>query len=419
MAMRSQVEIAIVGAGIVGLAAALRLAAEGRDVVVVDPNEPGAGASFGNAGTLAPYACVPVGNPDVLRSLPSLLLRSDSPFAMRWAALPQLAPWLARFVRQSFPARARANAVALCGLLKDALPAWRELAAAADASALLREGGCLYAFRKAGDSDAGSWAAAMRAELGVRFERLTTAQVAALEPNLPAMAGGGVLFPEAVRIIDPAALTTALAVALEGARGAITRAAVERIDIRSDGLIWLDGPGFSMEARKVVIATGAWSKPLAAQAGDRIPLETERGYHVEFAAATPRLGRPVCPIDLGFYLTPMEGRLRAAGTVEMGGLAAPASARRLAFIESKAREIFPDLGPPISKWLGFRPSLPDSLPVIGRSRRSASVIYAFGHGHLGMTLAAITARHVVRLVSGGGNDSDLAPFAATRFTAFP
>jgi D-hydroxyproline dehydrogenase len=183
-------DVAIVGAGIIGLAIAFRLAADGREVVVVDPKEAGSGASYGNAGTLAPYACAPVGNPDVLRNLPNLLLNPDSPLTIRLAALPALIPWLSRFVWQSMPVRARRNGHALAGLLKEAMPAWRALAEQARLSDLLRYEGCLYFYRGKMPQKDSEWGARLRNELSVRQEWLTSAEVAKLEPALPRAAGG-------------------------------------------------------------------------------------------------------------------------------------------------------------------------------------------------------------------------------------
>jgi D-amino-acid dehydrogenase len=165
-----------------------------------------------------------------------------------------------------------------------------------------------------------------------------------------------------------------------------------------------------------VIAAGAHGRGLALQAGDRVPLETERGYHVEWDMDAPRLGRPCCPVARGFYLCPMTGRLRAAGTVELGGLDAPASARRIARLVAGARAIFPDLpATPDRTWLGFRPSMPDSLPVIGPSRAGAEIIHAYGHGHIGLTLAPLTAAIVADLVAGRVPGADITPLRPERF----
>jgi D-amino-acid dehydrogenase len=405
-------DVAIVGAGIIGLAIAFRLAADGREVVVVDPNEAGSGTSYGNAGTLAPYACAPVGNPDVLRNLPNLLLNPDSPLTIRLAALPALVPWLSRFIWQSTPARARRNGHALAGLLKEAMPAWRALAEQARLSDLLRYEGCLYFYRGKVPQKDGEWAARLRNELGVRQEWLTSEEVARLEPALP-RAAGGLFFPDAAHTIDPAVMTRRLAAEAKGA--SFERARVDRLEPRDSGRIRLICRDRTIEAHTAVLAAGAWSQSLAEQGGDAIPLATERGYHIEFAMHACPINRPVSPVDLGFYVTPMAGRLRVAGTVELGGLSAPLNPKQIALLERGVRKLFPGLGPVQSQWLGCRPSLPDSLPVIGRSRRHPNLIHAFGHGHLGMTLAGVTSCIIASLIEKRNDGPNLSAFRPDRF----
>jgi glycine/D-amino acid oxidase-like deaminating enzyme len=407
-------DIAIVGAGVIGLAVAFRLAAAGRDVVVVDPNDPGSGASYGNAGAIAPYGCAPIGNPDVLRNLPHLLLGSESPFAMRPAALPALLPWLLRLLWQSSPGRARRNGLALQTLLREAAQAWRDLAAQAEVSDLIRNEGCLYVYRDKAPAKNGDWAARLRDELGVRQEWLTSDDVARLEPALPRTAGG-LFFPDAAHIVDPPMLTRRLAAVARSHGASFQRARVGQIEPQASGSFRLVCGDVAIEARKAVLAAGAWSRALARQVGDKVPLDTERGYHLEFAMDACPIKRPVSPIDLGFYITPMVGRLRVAGTVEVGGLSAPLNPDRTALLARGVRKLFPDLGAPAAQWLGFRPSLPDSLPVIGPSRNHRNLIHAFGHGHLGMTLAGVTSVIVAGLVEGGNGAWDLTAFRADRF----
>ena len=412
MAELIKTDVAIVGAGIIGLAIAFRLAADGREVVVVDPNEAGSGTSYGNAGTLAPYACAPVGNPDVLRNLPNLLLNPDSPLTIRLAALPALVPWLSRFIWQSTPARARRNGYALAGLLKEAMPAWRALAEQARLSDLLRYEGCLYFYRGKVPQKDGEWAARLRNELGVRQEWLTSEEVATLEPALP-RAAGGLFFPDAAHTIDPAVMTRRLAAEAKGA--SFERAHVDRLEPQDSGRIRLICRDRTIEAHTAVLAAGAWSQSLAEQGGDAIPLATERGYHIEFAMHACPINRPVSPVDLGFYVTPMAGRLRVAGTVELGGLSAPLNPKQIALLERGVRKLLPGLGPVQSQWLGCRPSLPDSLPVIGRSRRHPNLIHAFGHGHLGMTLAGVTSRIIASLIEKRNDGPNLSAFRPDRF----
>ncbi|RVA18980.1 FAD-binding oxidoreductase, partial [Mesorhizobium sp. M7D.F.Ca.US.004.03.1.1] len=297
---------------------------------------------------------------------------------------------------------------------RPALPAWEEMAGQAGLEDLLRRNGCLYLYRRESDFAAGAGGRAMRAGFGIHQEILTSDEVAALEPGLPASGARGLYFPDSMNVTDPKAVMQRLLGAATARGVSVRQAEIAGLQVEAGG-VRLSGPGFRIKAGTVVIAAGARSRALAAQAGDRIPLETERGYHLEFRTDAPLLTRPVCPVDLGFYLTPMTGRLRVAGTVELGGLAAPPNPRRLALLDRGVRQFFPKLGPPSSEWLGFRPSLPDSRPVIGPSHGSSRVIHAFGHGHLGLTLAPITARLVADLIGGRGDPARLAPFAVDRF----
>ncbi len=391
-------EVAVIGAGVVGMTIALRLAREGREVAVIDPEPPGSGASYGNAGTIADYAVMPVGSPDVLRNLPSLLFNRDSPLAIRRAAMLSLAPWLARFARQSLPDAARRNAAALAALLADASQLWQELVGEIGAADGLRQTGCLYLYASDAEARAAAPGLEERRAMGVAYEALDAGVLAAMEPSLPAFAGAA-HFPGALTLSDPGGMMARLWAACEGAGVRLIPARVEGLARQGKGVA-LTGPGLKLDARHAVIAAGARSRALAAQAGDRVPLDTERGYHLEWDMPAPRLSRPACPVARGFYLCPMAGRLRVAGTVELGGIDAPPSQHRLARLAEGARAVFPDLGAPDREWMGLRPSIPDSLPVIGPSARGAEVIHAYGHGHIGITLAPRTAVAVADMVAG-------------------
>ena len=406
-------EIAILGAGVIGLAIAEALVAEGREVVLVDPNPPGSGASYGNAGTIADYAVMPVGTPDVLRHLPSLLFDRNSPLSIRQAALPSLAPWLLRFARQSLPAAAARNAQAIAALLAGANLLWQDLATSIGAAHLLQRDGCLYLYETAKAFRAAQTDMAGRRALGVTVDLISSETLATLEPGLPPVEGGAAHFPNAAFLTDPGLLVEHLRAAAMEHAGLLTGRA-ETLTRQFDGII-VEGPGFRLHAKKVILATGAHGRDLARMAGDAIPLETERGYHVEWDMATPRLTRPTCPTSRGFYLCPMAGRLRVAGTVELGSLTAPPSPHRIARLVEGARAIFPDLTEPDRSWMGFRPSLPDSLPVIGPSQGGPDVIHAFGHGHIGLTLAPITAHIVADLVAGREPERDITPYRPGRF----
>ena len=406
-------DIAVLGAGVIGLAIAEALCAEGREVVLVDPGSPGMGASYGNAGTIADYAVMPVGSPDVLRNLPSLLFNRNSPLSIRRAALPSLMPWLMRFAVQSLPGATQRNAAAIAALVADACPSWQALADRIGGAAILQNRGCLYLYETQAAYRAAEADMAFRRGLGIKAELISADALAAMEPGLPAVEGGAAFFPKAVFLSDPGAMMAVLAAAVL-AKAELVQAKATRLTRQLGGVI-VEGPGLRLRAKQVIIAAGAHSRALAAQAGDRVPLDTERGYHVEWDMAAPRLSRPACPTSRGFYLCPMTGRLRVAGTVELGGLTAPASPHRVAKLVQGARAIFPDLGEPSREWMGFRPSMPDSVPVIGPSAHGADVIHAYGHGHIGLTLAPITARLVAALIAGRAPELDLSPYLPGRF----
>ena len=410
--MVERVEIAVIGAGIIGLGCAFRLAQAGHEVILVDPQDAGSGASYGNAGTIADYAVMPVGSPAVLRDLPRLLFDRSSPLAIRHAAIVSLAPWLLRFVRQSLPAATVRNAAAIAQLVMDAAAMWQDLATEIGAVDILQNRGALYVYDSPNAFRAATQDMIQRRALGVSVDLVAAHEMASLEPGLPAMHGGA-FFPKAVFLSDPSATVRELARAVTALGVVHQRSSIARLEPRSDG-IRLTGTGPALHASRVVIAAGAHSKNLARMAGDTVPLETERGYHLEWDMSAPRLSRPCCPTARGFYLCPMAGRLRVAGTVELGGLTAPPSPHRIQLLEQGARAIFPDLGAPDRSWMGFRPSIPDSVPVIGTGRDSR-VIHAYGHGHIGLTLAPITAQMVTTLVQGAPPDARIAPCRPDRF----
>lgn len=412
--MIEEAEVVVAGAGAIGLCVALQLRNAGREVLLVDRDEPGEGASRGNAGVLANYECVPLGTPSVLKSLPQLLFAANSPLSISLSALPTLSPWLLRFARCSSESRARAHAATLATLLNNSIPAYEPLIDQAGAQPVLRREGALHLFRDEPDFKAARWEQDLRAAMGIRQTPLDRRDLESLEPSLPATYTRGMLFPDAAHLLDPLQLMRQLAQAFRSSGGTIMRGEIS--SVRPSGQhVSLTGENVQLRARTAVIALGAWSTRLTQQLGDRIPLETERGYHVEFPTDAPLLNRPVCPLELGFYLTPMQGRLRAAGTVELSNIRRGPNPRRLQLIEQSTRRLFPDLPAARSTWLGFRPSLPDSLPVIGRSPRVRDVIYAFGHGHLGVTLAAETGRIVADLIARDRDACELTALSPARF----
>ncbi len=388
-------EIAVIGAGVIGLTTAYELARHGHAPLVIDPNTPGSGASFGNAGTIADYAVIPLGNPAVFKQLPYLLLNPNSPFTLHWRSAPGLVGWLAQFLHNCTPGRARENATVLAGLLGDATQRWQGLCADLGGSDLLQQRGALYMYESDAAFQNATADEAFRRKFGVSLEVLDASQLRQLEPGLPIFEGGAHFFPKANFLTDPGQMMTRLAQGVCENGGAILSQKVSQIHPENGTVTLALGDGGQVRARRVVIAAGAHSAHLAAQIGERINMTVERGYHVEYDMENPPVTRPTCSAKRGFYAIPMQGRLRVAGTVELGGLNAPATSARAAQIDRGARALFPELPPPDRKWMGLRPSMPNTLPVIRPARGNDAVILACGHGHLGLTMAPITAQRVL------------------------
>jgi len=407
--------VAVIGAGIVGMATALSLQRRGHRVTVFDPGPPGEGCSMGNAGIIAPYAVVPVQTPGILWQVPGMLIDPLSPLALRWAYLPALAPWLARFALASSASRVEAVSRALATVLPRVRAAWRDLATEADAADLLSDGNVLMLFgSEKGWRDA-RFGLDLRRRRGVPIEEIPVDEALRLEPALAPVFVRAVLVADLSWCVEPLALTRRLADRFRALGGEFRVERVLAARPREGRGVPLESDSGATSWDDVVLAAGAWSRPLATMLGAPVPLGTERGYHVMLDQGAGLLRRPVNLFDRGFYMTPMRGGLRCAGTVELGGLDAPADPKRTAVIERQARRLLPDAGDRLSDWLGFRPSMPDSLPVLGALPGVRGAWLNFGHGHLGLTLAALCGSITADLIDGREPEVDLTPFSATRF----
>lgn len=415
MSSSDTTDIVIIGGGVIGLTIAHRLQQANRTVLLVDPAEPGSGASYGNAGTIADYAVLPVASPAVLKKLPALLFNQDSPLSIRRSAILSLAPWLLRFLQQALPAATHRNMQALVSILANAAPRWKDLAEQVNGQSLLQANGCLYLYDDPSGFEIGRRDISHRQSLGVQAKMLTPEQLAHLEPALPSVQGGAAFFPNAIYLTDPGQFLSLLFRQLIDKGLQVQQSSVVRLSRHKAGVEATLATGGRISAKQVIIAAGAHSRDLARMAGDRIPLDTERGYHLEFDLDRPLLQRPVSATSRGFYMTPMQGRLRVAGTVELGGLNPKASRHRLDKLLKGVNYYFPHLTQPNRSWLGFRPSIPDSRPVISASQYGNDIVYAFGHGHIGMTLAPVTAELVYALLTSTTPPLDPAPYSAQRF----
>jgi glycine/D-amino acid oxidase-like deaminating enzyme len=404
--------VIVIGAGFIGLTAALTLLRDGHRVTIVDRSPPLDGSdyrhacSYGNACTIAPHGVVPVATPGVAWRVPGMLANPLGPLAIDWKYLPRLAPWLLGFLSASRATKVERIAATLSRLLKQADAAWRPLMEEAGAMDLREEHGCLYLYKSNADRADSDRDADFRARHGVNLARLSADDIRALEPNLPANYAGGVLFKDAYVVSSPEQLARRLAKAVLARGGRFIAGDVRglRIDAESATAVLADE---ALGADRIVVAAGAWSKSLGASIGDHIRLDTERGYHVLFPKGRGLLRRPVCYTEHGFYMTPMADGLRAAGTVELAGLTPPLNERRTSVIRNAVAKLLPAAGTGTTEWLGLRPSMPDSLPVIGKSPRTERVVYAFGHGHLGLTLAGVTGALLSDLISDRATHLDV------------
>lgn len=409
--------LVVVGGGVVGVSIALRLQARGRPVLLLERRGIAAEASRGNAGALAFSDIQPLASPRILRQVPRWLLDPLGPLALRPAYLPRMLPWLWRFWRASRPRQVEASTRVQAALLALSAAEMPYQLALGGASAMLRRDGNLHLY----DSEA-HWRAslpgwALRERHGIAFEHLHGAQaLAALQPGLAPQLCHATFVPHWQTVEDPQQLVLRMAQAFAAAGGRIARAEVQALRPEADAVALQLAGGQVLRAQQVVVAAGAWSHRLAATLGERIPLETERGYNTSLPPGALDLRRQLTFADHGFVVTPIGGGVRVGGAVEFGGLAAAPDYRRADAMLAKARRFLPALKPEGgTRWMGFRPSLPDSLPALGPARADARVIYAFGHGHLGLTQSAATAALVERLLAGEALPPELAPLSPRRF----
>jgi D-amino-acid dehydrogenase len=412
--------VGVIGAGIVGVCTASWLQRDGHSVFLIEAGEPGRGASFGNAGCLNGSSVTPVSMPGVIRNVPRWLFDPLGPLSLRWSYLPVIAPWLLRFMRAGTPEKVRAQARALRPLLGPTLDALTPLVSAAGAEDLVHRLGHLYVYRSAESLAKDRLAWMLRRDNGVEVDEFDADELRQLEPALSREYVRGLLVRENGHTSNPLGLVERLLGHFLRSGGELVRARAHGFRLEGGRLAAIQTDSGDLAANPAIVCAGAYSKPLAAALGDRVPLETERGYHLMIAdpEAMPRI--PTADADGKFVATPMDTGLRFAGTVELAGLAAPPDWRRARILLAQGRKMLPGLAAShpegrISMWMGHRPSLPDSLPVLGPSSATPDVIYAFGHGHVGMTAAPMTGKIVADLVAGRPPSIDIAPFAPGRF----
>ena len=404
----------IIGAGIQGACIGLQLIKKGIQVTIFDKNDPGKMTSYGNAGHFSPYAVLQLNRPDVLYDVPKMLFSSYGPLALKWNYIPKMIPWILRYLKSCNKKSMMHTAKNMHQILNLSMDAYEEIFQEIDMTNLVERKGIIYIWTK-DNLKSRNLEIKVRDELGIKQKLLTQDEIIDLEPNLNPVFHQGVLYEDAIHARDPYGITKKIFERFIKRGGKFVKSKVKSLKQISDTetLIKTDTDDYKFE--KSVIACGAFSKPLTDQLNEDIPLDTERGYHVHFKDMDHLIKRPVIFLDRGFGMTPMNQGLRAVGTVELGGLKNPLSKNRIDYVVRCAKELLPQLGKHEDEWLGFRPTLPDFLPVMGPSLKNKNIIYAFGHHHLGWTLGAITGKIISGIVMEEKTNLDLSPYSSSRF----
>ena len=408
-------KVGIVGAGIQGISNALFLQKKGFDVTIFDKEEPGSpAASYGNAGHFSPYACVLMNRPDVLTDVPAMLLSSTGPLALKWNYVPKMLPWFIQFLRNCTTKKMMHTAKNMHQILDLALSAYDELFDDIDLESLVERKGILYIWNNQ-SLKSRELEIKVRSELGVDQQVVSPKEIHDLEPNIKPFYHGGVYYKYGRHARNPKKILLKLFNLFLKKGGNFLKMNVQ--DINFDG----EKPAVKTENQKyvfdkLVIACGAFSKKLTDNLGEKIPLDTERGYHVHFKNCDHLLTRPVIFSNRGFGITPMEQGLRVVGTVEFGGLKNPPSKSRVKNLINNAKYMLGDLPEHEDEWLGFRPTLPDFLPVMGPSKNHKNIFYCFGHHHLGWTLGPISGKIIAGMIAEENTNLNLSPYSSARFS---
>ena len=409
-----KIRIGVIGAGIQGVCNALFLQKKGFEVTLFDRDEPGNSATYGNAGHFSPYASVPLNRPDVLADIPSMLLGSRGPLALKWNYVFKMIPWFIKFIMNCSKKNMMHTAKNMHQILDLALPAYDELFEEIDINGLVENKGIIYIWNDK-NLKSRELENSIRKELGVDHQILSPKEIHDLEPNIKPIYHGGVFYNYARHARNPKKILIKLFENFIQKGGKFLKLNVQELNFDDNKpVIRSEVQRFIFD--KLVITCGAFSKQLTDKLHENIPLDTERGYHIHFKDYDHLISRPVVHANYGFGMTPMEQGLRVVGTVEFGGLNNPLTKARIKNLIENAKEMLDGLPEHEDEWLGFRPSLPDFLPVIGPSKNYKNVFYSFGHHHLGWTLGAISGKIISKMITNENTNLDLKPYSSLRFS---
>ena len=412
--MENNYKVGIIGAGIQGVCTGLFLIKKGYQVTLFDRNEPGNAASYGNAGHFSPYASVPLNRPDILSDIPSMLLSSRGPLALRWNYFYKILPWFFKFILNCSNKKMMHTAKYMHQILDLSLPAFDELFDDVNLNGLIEKKGIIYVWEK-NNIKSRELEINIRDKLGVKQKILNPKEIHDLEPNLKPFYHGGVYYDYARHARNPKKILIKLFEDFIKKGGKFLKLNVRDLEFDNENpVIITNAQRFIVN--KLVIACGAFSKHLTDNLNEKIPLDTERGYHVHFKDMDYLISRPIVWANRGFGMTPMDQGLRVVGTVEFGGLKNPLSKSRIKNLILNAKDMVDGLEEHDDEWLGFRPTLPDFLPVIGPSKNYKNIYYSFGHHHLGWTLGAISGKIISKMISKEKTNLDLEPYSSLRFS---
>ncbi len=410
--------VGIIGSGIQGVCIGLQLIKKGIPVTIFDRLDPLSlnfkSASYGNAGHFSPYAVLQFNRTDILSDVPKMLFSSYGPLALKWNYVLKMIPWFSNYLKNCNKKSMLHTAKYMHQILSLSNDAYEEIFKEIDTTNLIEKKGIIYVWTKK-NLKSRELEIKVRDDLGIRQKLLTQKEILELEPNLNPVFDAGVIYEGAMHARDPHGILKEIFKLFLKKGGKFVQENIISLKQKDENQTVIKSEKEEYIFTKSVIASGAFSKSLTDQLGENIPLDTERGYHVHFKDMDHLISRPVIFLDKGFGMTPMNQGLRAVGTVELGGLKNPLSKKRIDYLIKSAHELLPQLKKPEDEWLGFRPTLPDFLPIIGPSLKNKNIIYAFGHHHLGWTLGAVTGKIVSGIVAEEKTNLDLSPYSSKRF----
>ncbi len=411
------ITVGVVGAGVVGLCTALEAQRHGYQVTLIDRDEAGLGASYGNAGYLATELIDPLSTVKTLRSALSMWLNPHGPLSLPLGYMHRILPWLARFICAARPKTAEAGRFALEKLNRASIPAWRRCLEDIGATEQLVQSGYLLVWESANRLEDAKKHAAYMSQWGIKTELVQGERLSQLEPELAENLSHALFFPEACRVKEPYHLCKILFSAFLARGGIFIQQGVASLLPEEKGVSIRTETALHPFDRAIICA-GAWSKPLLESVSLQVPLEAERGYHLTIEAEHIKLNHPIGSAERRFVMSPLDSGLRVVGMTELGGLKLKPFKQRFASLRHHSRKLLSRLNDqslPVSEWMGYRPTLPDSLPVIDKHPNYPQLLFAFGNQHLGLTQAAISAELVVGIMKGHSGAIDCEPFRVDRF----